>query len=398
MSRKPRIEKRQVPSDYAPRYPRDLSADEYRQFLERDTKGRLLRTAAAAGVLSGGLVAQDKDAPSREEQVLAVLRAIGGHERSSWFERTDFAMTKNAYDSPVVVPRVPISFGNSHNGVFDAGRARHLARQMFRAYGLETKPGFALRADGVEARLDGFDPKAKVGFKLRGKMPADNKMFAMPGPESATTDLSEVEAKILRQSGHEIHVADLSHYAVMDGDQFTGTVAYLAGIVAFLNGATDGPDISLDAVLMRGRQRIATPAKIELPKGVRARDFHGAIHLEVDRDVTIPIHFERGLAVEIGARGERGVTHWRKSERRAPTAGTPSMVEFLVGIRDGTMRKMRRRLVQKGEPPVHVETNASRIFTPSWFDASKPFTILVELSPGPYSLPKWVTIGTTEGR
>jgi len=300
----------------------------------------------------------------------------------------------SATSGQVYVPRIPISFGNSSMGLFDAGSARRLAGGIFRAYGLELETGVEFDDALVHARLDGADHVRKLGFKLSG-LAGNREMHDSGRSEPASTALDTVERAALEQGGWKLHVADMKNYPLMDGDQFTPTLAYLAGVIEFLNSVTDGPDVDLRPVLMGVRQGFPVPAlrTLGLEGVTRAGD---GDEFALSRGQTITLHFnspgspspslhERGRGWYEPLSGDLG--------RGGPlsTVGRISVLQLPVQLGwyapgakpeplHGTLKQPR----EAGLAPLVIETRSELVFTPSSFDAARPFELTLELQPGKY--------------
>jgi hypothetical protein len=383
---KPEI--RRVPGDYAPDYPAGLTREQFEALLAGDARARILKTAAAAGLALGAALPAQKPGGEREPKMLAVLRTLAG-DSGGWLERADFRRTRNAFDSPVVVPIIPISFGNSHNGLFDAERARQLARAMFSAYGLNAGAGHRVAADGVEARLDGYDPAAGVGFKLRGRAPKSNAMFAVPEPEDASSDLDPAEHAALAAKGVRVHVAELEQYPLMDGDQLTPTLAYLAGIVDFLNAVTGG-ELDLEAILMARSQRFPLADALDAPATVAVASDPYGFRLQTKARAQLLLRVDPRRGVEVAA--DTGRTAWVEAKEPLATRGRPTVLRLGFGAQ-GEGAKATLRVTQEAAVPVHVESTGGTVFLPSAFDATKPFQLTLEVEPGDYWLESHVRVG-----
>ena len=145
---RPKFER--VSDHYRPRFPAELTPEEYAELIAPESGTRMLAAAAAAS-LALGVTLPAQEGPERERQFLALLESLEPDRSLAWYAATTFVRTENAFESPIVLPRIPISFGNSHNGVFDAERARKLAREVFEIYGLHPAPDYKIREDGVRA-------------------------------------------------------------------------------------------------------------------------------------------------------------------------------------------------------------------------------------------------------
>ncbi|MBK8172727.1 MAG: hypothetical protein IPK60_20650 [Sandaracinaceae bacterium] len=289
-----------------------------------------------------------------------------------------------------VVPSIPISCGNSHGGTFDGERARDLAASVFEIYGLAPERKQSTDSFGVRATLDGYDGSARVGFELRG-LPSEAMMDAASRPEAPDDALDDNDSIALHYLGLRVHVADLNCYPLMDGDQFTPTLAYLAGLVEFLNDVTGGENVDLSAITMRRAQSFVLPAADELvlPEGVTARRDGLFLRVEVSRLATVRLDFLPIRACTNGELRNRLSEPAWLDEPRA-TRGAPTVVamsahyfEHSNGAGDGT--SLGSRLLQPGvdgEPEVDVRVRGTILFAPSRFDATRAFSVELELSPG----------------
>lgn len=382
--RRVHLERRAVPPGYEPAYPAELSPEQYRTLILASTQLRARRLALAAGALACCSASAQESAPaSREEQVLALVRELHAGGLVSWYTNTSFRR-----EGAAVVPDIPISFGNSHNGVFDAGRARELGRRLFEIYGLS--PSADVRFDiGDGAVLDAFDAARNIGFELSGRKPSSNRMFATPEAEPPDEALDEAERLELAHQGIRVLAADLARYPLMDGDQFTPMLAWLAGLAAFLNELTDGPELDLSALLFARAQRFPLPdgAGLALPLGVSARAGRGHLGFLVERPATLRLEFGGdGAPPPLAGRKLRHVQATAEPlDRPLSTAGAPTVLH-LVEIYDALGHErargespLRLRLLQAD---LEVESEDATLFAPSAFDAARPFALELRLAPG----------------
>lgn len=371
---KPGIER--IPGDYDPRYPRVLASDEYEAWIAPDQRQRILTAAAAAASLAlAPSSAAQGDGGEGTERVEAVLRVLtsGGAGGSGWLARSEFLRGKDAQGNPTVLPSIPIMFGNSESGLFDANRARALACELFTAYGLRPFADHRIVVEGVEATIDVYDPARRVGVELRGAMPRVNQMFAEPDAESDAVALDDAEHARLAELGHRVQRVDLARFPLMDGDQATPTFAYLAGIVAFLNEVAGGPEVDLTAILENERMRIALP-EAQIEPGVRLTaprtfeiDGKATIHFAID-----PAQgYERAVAPD----GPRGEPEWRAIEPPRPGSGP-----LLVEIRASPHAVLT--VEQDGARPLRVDAAGSLAFLPPRFDPTRPFRVTLRMEPG----------------
>lgn len=366
-----------IPGDYDPRYPRSLAPDEYQRLIEPDQRARLLRAASLAGAVSLGAAAAAQEAESskaRTDAVLAILTEASSGS-GGWLKQTTFQRIKTKGAGEVIIPSIPISFGNSHSGVFDAERARDLARDLFRAYGLKPRRNHPLRVGKAVARLDVYDPALQIGTKLRGLMPEKGGLGSVPGKEPPSRGLADEELVAFTQKGHRIHCADLAAYPLMDGDQVTPTLAYLAGVVSFLNEVTSGPDIQLDAVL--GLRSIRTTLAISAgKKGVEVRrDEQRSILVYAQRatELIIPIAADARFEEEVKAKQPGRNSTWQLLKARSGP-GTVLMLRLTAWPGPAL------RVEQDGEQPIRIDAKGSQVFLPPRFDPRRAFRVILKLA------------------
>jgi len=396
----------QVPPTYLPGYPRGLSAQQFQALLaprNRERRRALFGAACAALALSAGSPGEAE----REAQVVAMLQRLAEERpQSSWLWSSIMhrAAATEATAGVTYVPRIPISFGNSAMGLFDSGRARLMAVEVFRAYGIELETGAALDTPSVHARLDGADRARKIAFKLRGANEEnDGRTRPVIGggkAESASSDLDATELAALVENGWKLHVTSIDNYPLMDGDQLTPTVAYLAGVIEFLNAVTDGPDLDLRSVLMGVRQRFEVPSLADLglgkgaPRSIGNQESLDEFELGSARTVTLRFN-------QPGSRPPTLLGRGRTTELQPPatpaerakalsTAGCISALQIPISVREITRAEtLRIRLTQVREPgakPLLIEARSKLVFTPSSFDAARPFELEISLPAGEYYL------------
>lgn len=293
------------------------------------------------------------------------------------------------------VPRISIMFGNSMNGVFDDARARKLASRLFEVYGLSPASDVQFASDGVQATLDGLDLQKRVGFELRGRLPTGEpigpRRWSEPEPES----LDDGEARRMATEGVKLHVADYGDYHLVDYDQFTPTLAYLAGIVEFLNETTDGPDIDLTAVLAPAQQRFPLPEDaFESGPCISAVVHEGdSVHLHVTEGARLDFELSGPGCLEYSTRVRPrswGRRDWGLLLRPRSTAGRPTMLWI-----DTHSRGLRLRVTQGvGERRLDVASDGPFVFLPSTFDAAEPFHLTLEATKtGKLHLDRYVKVG-----
>jgi len=196
-------------------------------------------------LLVGLLLTQAPVTPSREERVLALLQELT-QSSSFAFENADFDEVEPRLGlGPVFVPRIlRHCWTSGSSATFDAERARALAAECFGIYGLDVQRELALRTDECSVDLDGVDDRAKLGFELVGRG-GDALGTSVP----AEVGLEDDDARWLVAHGYRLHVADVSLYP--DDDELVSMLAYVAGVVRFLDSVTEGEDVRLDGLFAR---------------------------------------------------------------------------------------------------------------------------------------------------
>lgn len=414
MSKGDRIRLAAVSPRYRPGYPSRLSADEFRALLASGRTLRLRRCASLLGGLalaacsgSGGSgapgprpLSERPQAPQDlEARVLALLNRVSETMTEQfWFDRSTFERA----GASRVVANVPICFGNSINGVFDVQNARRFAVELFRAYGIELEADVALKSDGVEAEIDGFDRASRLGFELR-ELPPDGKstgVVAWAGtgtlrvePEKAW--LSDAEQAALEKEGTRIAAADPQ--GLYDGDGFTPTAAYLLGLADFLNGVTDGPEFDIGHFLAAEKQVFTlaapSPAAPAL-KGRKPADLREGFDLGSATTLRFDLVPGPGLQIESEAPGAPRGTVETPLERALPTAGRPTVISIGASC-EGKAAKVRVTQAAAGDAAaVDVAARAGNVFLPSRFDATRAFRIEIDFEPGRCTLSDRVAIRT----
>ena len=328
-----------VPADYAPAYPRRLTADEIEQFLRpglfrRFSPATMMAGAVIAAALSGGCDGESDSASAaapggtgasgagkstrtdpqlraKVEQI--ALEVLGPYRaRMSWNDDASLCLEKRlSSNPPVKTPSIPISYGNSYVGLFDTNAAKEATRRMFAAYGIELEASVKVKGDGFEFIADGYDPRRRVGFKLlvpggRTRL-ADNKPVAGPASEVLAAEELPALDEAVKSGTVNVFVADATDFPNMDGDQFTAMEYYLASVVDYLNWVHGDRTVELNKVLGKlpgaARKRHHREQWPPLPGG----DFEADEDLKrwraTDGKVSISREWsgfgERGLLVEL---------------------------------------------------------------------------------------------------
>ncbi len=414
--RKVRLTVDPIPASYRPAYPSRLEPAELQRLIAPRLRARLHRAALSATLAFGGSACLAREAPAigqskplaapedLEARVLAIIRELRGEQGwAAWYDGSSFAPQPAGEEGelpfPAVVARTQIFFGNSSSGVFDMARARRAAADLFAAYGLAPAKDVRLRGEGYEATIDGLDASRGLGYELRGGVPGEELRDVFGGPplkaETEDAYLDFGEARALRAAGQRIHVADYqAHY---DGDQFTPILAYLAGLVDFLNAHTEGPDLDLSAILWQRKQRLYVPMDAE---GLDPNEHYPWWESRtISEPETLVLRFngaDRGpIARLVGVSGRE--ERWALKDEPLSTAGAPTAVSHYIHpeYAPEPPAPPLRRLVQprEGGGEIRVETRAQHMFLPSTFDAARPFRIELELQPGRWQIGSYLLVG-----
>jgi hypothetical protein len=332
-------------------------------------------------------------ASAREERVLALLAEV--HRSGSYrYSQVVFESVEPPLgEGPVVLPRISVPCGNSDTGTFDDARVRALATELCRIYGLAVE-NERREVEGTKSVvLDAFDPVARVGFELRGHGCPETLCSGLPEDPADALDAAEYEW--LASRGVRLHVADVAPYRGY-GDEFTPTLAYLAGLVRFLNRVTGGEDVNLDGLLFE--REAAWPVRFVAAEGVRVRPgwLGDGRELLVDRPATLTFTC-RGLP-DLGTAPTRDTWGFFETPERAlehgqlrSSHGAPSVL-YLDGeaLRPAPgepepMVRLRLRQELDGVELVR-ESRSLALFLTSEFELTRPFQLEVQMARGRYTL------------
>lgn len=335
------------------------------------------------------LQVQDPPTPSREERVLALLQEVGRSGSYRYWGATFPEVEPRLGNGPVVVPAISVFCGNTDTGTFDDVVARKIASECLRIYGFEVSSEHQLREPECRVRLDGVDIGAKVGFELVGR--GCHEEFCEVQPEEPEVGLEPEDARWLAQQGYRLHVADVALYSGY-GDELTPTLAYVAGLVRFLNEATEGEDVLLDGLLFpRERAWELRMDELSSAEGVAVtRDQYNFFSLRAAKPVTLRLHC-RG-APDLNTRASRGLLeafgHARPSrgEPLTTTRGAPAVLllhgsvsSLELGGADPEFCLRLRQTVDGIERT--LESPGLALFATRDFDLLQPFELELELVP-----------------
>ena len=400
---------RSIPSDYQPRYPSTLTEDQHRELVRESNQNRLARVLLSAPLAFGASGAQD-EAPEteslRETRIRELLSSLDATRdwNGMWFRQTTYSRTKRegGKEHVQILPVIPISYGNSYSGIFDVGRARKLAAQAFRAYGLDPRAR-DVAAEGHVAKIDGVDQKTKIGFEIRLPDKAEGFLGAKLPTEPASERLTSEGLDALEREGYELHVVDGEQYPVMDGDSFTTELAYLAGIVDFLNAVTDGPDVDLGAVLY-GEFAGWTPhaaGKVTCSKGGKVTAKDGTLRAYMPRGGKVTLRLDPTDLLVLPESDEKP-RYWNRdtlvpATRAVSTEGRICVVCVDVVLerpeKEGVRPKVCVLQEEDGEAKAtKVTSRSGKVFLPTRFDAARSFEIELELGVGVWRIEDFVLL------
>ena len=333
---------------------------------------------------------------TREARVLDLVRELEGAQRDVfWYRHARFEHEESsAGEGPVIRMR---TFASCGNGLCAPGAEalRALARELFAIYGLEAVRG----TEGAAAGLDVLDAGRRVGFEL---LPGDLR------PEEARVeeDLALEEIAALERAGFRLHVAVLDRYLSTEKDVFTPTLAFLAGLVEFLNSVTDGEDVELGGFLFEREAQLAWPggSALVLGPGVRLESEGTSFAHSVTIALREPGFVRASFA---GAPDFQPPEPWGTYDAAAlarrtltgSTAGAPGVLALsIVPLVDGIAQERplaRVRLVQEraGARPLVHEGSSPNLFLPGQFDLARPFVLELEFTPGRYRLNAGLRVG-----
>jgi hypothetical protein len=336
---------------------------------------------------------------SRTQQVLELVREAASEMRMGWYSAAEYSESAPGR----VDPHIPATCGNSDNGIVPDELLRAVALRACRIFGLDVAVNHQLDVSAldVQARLDVFDEHRRAGVELRGRVPVDNRMSSQAAdePDSAAA-LSDQEAARLAAQGYRLHVDDLKRFRLYDGDTFSPSIAYLAGVVSFLSEVTDGEDVDLGGILFE-REAVWSPAlPSPLDEGIRRmpdqrpgglldgrRFFDGAYEVRSRCRVALScagqpelLPLERFYPRRLEPPGIIASTRRAAStllvEGMAWTYGATSVVSEY---------RLRFRQLRAGVERIHEGSPRSfLLFLPPEFDLAEPFTLELELGPGNY--------------
>lgn len=437
---KARLAVQAVKKPYDPKYPASLSDDELVALLKTRGGSPHLRAAALIACLGSSLAAQETQPASRpssrtnrEVRICSLLNTamaesrIGHWFHSSLLERREIAGLPGR---TAVTATVPISYGNSFTGLFDADNARRNARRVFAAYGIHLEPDVTVDADGARGIIDGYAKNEKIGFELRTEDLDMEQLFTRDALVKTSEDgeklLDEREITALESSGKKIFFAPQSFYVVFDDDEALPMVYWMAAVVDFLNSVTDGPDIDIASALSGDFRRRSAPIVIDsvtrknLESRVerrqpssdgapRTKDATTSIVLDGPTRIRLLVERDSSAAPDEKAERRDGETAPPPSTRPSRARFQPSMISiahFTGTLRDealgartgqdefaGQVTGLFQRNADGSEVSVRLGTSGLwTYFVPSAIDLNLPFEIEIEIPSGRSAIPNSVYI------
>jgi len=313
--------------------------------------------------------------------VLELLRNLELEEGSWRYHGTSFVPRKERGEQ--LVPKFFLLCGTESTEVDDE-RFRELGVDVLRIYGIRPDLDVAWSDEQGRARLDAYDPDRRLGFELRGR--GDGDLYT-DSSEDPAESLDDAELDRARGAGYRLYVADARAYRD-DEDGFTPALAFLAGLVRFLNENTDGEDVNLGGLLFE--REASWTWRAQRAPGVHVAIGGAETVITVERASTVSIPCG-GLA-DFGPPEEHLLLGFETTPpvMLSTTRGAPSVVATKFSVRplaeDGPRPEflVRYRQMLDGEELVH-ECHSFVAFLPREFDLARPFVLELELSPGRYS-------------
>jgi hypothetical protein len=340
-------------------------------------------------LLAVALCLQASAPETREERVLALLEEVARSGTYRYQVATFREEEPRLGEGPVVVSELWVTCGNADEGTFDDVAVRRLAAECLRIYGLEPSVEHEVHLGGCQARLDGVDLEARVGFELVGL--GCRETFCEAKQEPPEVGLDADEAYWLARQGLRLHIADVASYRGY-GEEFAPTLAYLAGLVRFLNGVTEGEDVELGGLLFE-RERAWDFARLRFEAaGVSTRPDNGKRELIVEQPVTLTFECPGGRGLDarpFRVPFEEDEVTLRRCAPMLSTRGKASALCLEAAasplVTDGGEPDFRLRVRQTmaGVERVH-ESTAWVAFLSGDFDLAAPFVLELELGPGRY--------------
>lgn len=316
---------------------------------------------------------------TREERVLELVRAFELRQPEVfWYGSAHFEHAEPAAgEGPRLVARTNALCGN-RLCTPEPEEMRALARELFTVFGLDASGRAAVPA------LDGFDRAHGVGFVVR--------LGSIRSADEKRDEPSLDELAALRRGGLRVHVGSLDEYVSTEDDRFTPTLAYLGGLVGFLNEVTEGEDVELGGLLFEREATLAwpEPGRFELGPGVHWTPEGPPAPLPDARLLT----FERTSVVRVPFEGAAAL----QSTLGAPSVLALSAVKAPDGVREERLFPApaeHARVIQTrpdGTRLVH-EARSLDVFLPDTFDLARPFVLELELGPGHYRLNAELRLG-----
>ncbi len=323
----------------------------------------VLACAVAAILLGGDLAAQeDRNGPPNERR----LRVLALLEREA--RRGDSVVGPNRYLNEVIfVGLRRRATGPPDCLPFPAVEPRPrrvaLASELFAIYGLTMKPDYVLEVPGAKARLEGFDPKAKIGF--------------MMGPSAVRWEDRRRAAEKFSESGYPVRL-------MPDGSGWTSgysfVVALAAPLTEFLDSVTEGHDVALQTALETSYTY--NLQDVRWPAGVEIDSPGGAYRVHTRLATAVQIRIDRKRVAQRVSRTAK------KPERDlASTRGR----RVIIGTRLGPWQQKELHPLpvvtvsqDVADDTLHVAARNGLAIMPPAFDAAEPYWVTIEFPAGTY--------------
>ncbi|MEQ1894938.1 MAG: hypothetical protein ABL998_20545, partial [Planctomycetota bacterium] len=274
-------------------------------------------------------------------------------------------------------------------GSIDRARSLELAARLCAAYGLSVQRELELELPDVSATLDVVDPDRRIALELSGPSAMDFSFATRVQEEEPARFLDEEERGRLRSEGWRLHCDELARHLNLDGEELGSRLAYLVGVVDFLNQVTDGEDVDLGGLLF---ERDAT---LQLEGAWRGNI--GADRLLVLTSRGRPDFRPHAYGYSFS---HAEASDWIGRLPGDSTRCAPSMllvpllrVEPDESMSSGHARLRFRQQIDGVTQVIEGSPGSSCLFLPSSCDLALPFTLEIEADEGTYSFQQPCRVG-----
>ncbi len=349
--------------------------------------------------------------PSREERFLDPVRELERVTHPRWYGRSDFRVSAADATGRTErwVPHTPISCGNSMEGNLDSAVAARSGRELCRVWEVEANQDAVAEPGVAVVALDGVEPLTQIGFVLQTR---------------SAVRLEDQDSRVghLIGVGWKLFVANVREFPLMDGDQFTPTIAFLGGLADHLNRETAGDDVDPSGLLF-ARSFYHRLPDMEFIHGSVAgpAPWAGSLYrMRLDEPALVRLSFpssDLAFPDRSAARGDASSSLSEQTLERlatpmdSPTStqGAPSVLCFEASrlVRDPSLpygeqypakpfARLRVLQTNAAGERMSCEATSVRIFLPSGFDLALPFTVELDLDAGEHAIEAAVRVGGSD--